>query len=385
MRCFAFLAGAGIVLVSFASFVSGGASTPEFDAVAGPSSRAFHDMAYDRASNRIILFGGYHEGHTAETWVYDVDNNTWHDMNPLNAPSGREAYGLAYDAKSALVILFGGYTTDEKDNDETWAYDLNANTWTDMKPTTSPPARLAGRLAYDPRVDRVILFGGGNVNRGLYNDTWAYALGANAWTRRTPATAPPARAYHTMAYDEESGRVVLFGGELYADGPGTNDTWAYDAANDRWAEMTPAVRPIVRANSGVYDSKADQILVFGGATGQETWTYNLNSNVWSELNPAPVPSNRCGSAMAYDAKSDRTILFGGMWPCGFVFASGVIKNGETWVFDLGNNTWKIAPEPLIQDGPPKIELALVSGVLVAVVVGIAVAVLLRRKHKGPSS
>ena len=55
-------------------------------------------------------------------------------MEPTTRPSPRTETGMAYDAESDRVILFGGVPQ----NDDTWAYDLNTNTWTLMEPAARP-------------------------------------------------------------------------------------------------------------------------------------------------------------------------------------------------------------------------------------------------------
>jgi len=47
------------------------------------------------------------------------------------------------------------------------------------------------------------------------------------------------------------------------------------------------------------------------------------------------PSARAGHDMAYDAESDRVILFGGETEPG-----SNILNGETWAYNLKSNTWE---------------------------------------------
>ncbi len=51
----------------------------------------------------------------------------------------------------------------------------------------------------------------------------------SVWTELAPATSPPARSTHGMAYDGESDRIVLFGGWVGGlDTASMDDTWAYD-------------------------------------------------------------------------------------------------------------------------------------------------------------
>src|SRR5439155_478261 len=85
----------------------------------------------------------------------------WTNMNPSVKPSAREFHAMAYDSRSDRIILFGGtQSLPPFDSDETWAYDFNTNTWTNMDPASKPSARDGHAMAYDTQSDRVILFGG---------------------------------------------------------------------------------------------------------------------------------------------------------------------------------------------------------------------------------
>ena len=123
---------------------------------------------------------------------------------------------MAYDEATDQIIMFGGYSGPEDMtgdyHDDTWAYDAKANAWTKLEPSGAvPPARVGHTMAYDPVTQRTIMFGG-QMN-GVFADTWAYDAKANAWTKLEPSGAvPPARTDHTMAYDPDMHRMIMFGG-----------------------------------------------------------------------------------------------------------------------------------------------------------------------------
>ena len=62
--------------------------------------------------------------------------------------------------------------------------------------------------------DKIVLFGGKEnfTSTGERDDTWIYDENADTWTELFPVSAPSARRGHIMAYDSESDRIVLFGG-----------------------------------------------------------------------------------------------------------------------------------------------------------------------------
>jgi N-acetylneuraminic acid mutarotase len=90
---------------------------------------------------------------------------------------------------------------------DTWAYDYNTNTWKEM--AKGPPKHLGARLAYDSESGRIILFGGSDIATWRYiNDTWSYDFNTDTWTEMKPATSPPGRNYQAMIYDAKSDRVL---------------------------------------------------------------------------------------------------------------------------------------------------------------------------------
>jgi len=273
---------------------------------------------------------------------------------PADWPSPRDYVAFAYDEDSNQIILFGGMVSLSPllVNDETWAYDVGENTWTLMKPSTKPPKMAAATMAYDSQSDRVILYGGCGAGRGIFNDTWAYDYETDTWTKMSPG--PKWHGGARMVYDEGSDRMVLFGGIKFSTWTFYQDTWAYDYNTDTWEEMHPEEYPQVRNYQAMtYDSKEDLVLVSGtyGVDGMpdstyNMWAYDLETDNWEDL--TPVDEERISliySAMAYDAESDRSILFGG------VETDMATETGydETWAYDYSTNTWENM-EPTVNPG-----------------------------------
>ncbi len=197
-------------------------------------------MAYDAESDRVVLFLVWTGAPDNETWTYDFNSNTWTKMEPTTYLSPRSFSDMAYDTESDRVILFGGESVSQQ-IDETWAYDFNTNTWTKMLPTTRPSRRHSHALAYDAESDLVVLFSGHLArNAPLFSDeTWAYDFNTNTWTNIEPPTQPLKRAAHKLAYDAESDRVVLFGGDVSPGDVLSDETWAYDLNANTWTDLSP--------------------------------------------------------------------------------------------------------------------------------------------------
>lgn len=114
-------------------------------------------------------------GGTATANVVASDSSLARRWTTDFAPLGGGSPAAAYDAESHRLVLFGdtdGFGVEA----ETWAYDLNTNRWTDMKPARSPPPLQFTQMAYDAGSNRIVLFGGaratGRSPDTAFNDTW---------------------------------------------------------------------------------------------------------------------------------------------------------------------------------------------------------------------
>ncbi len=211
-----------------------------------------------------------------------------------------------------------------------------AQTWVQLNPTISPPARSAAGMVYDAAHGQIILFGGGNSS-GYLNDTWIWD-GSN-WSQAAPATSPSPRGWPAMAYDAAHHQVILFGGFTSPpSGTWLGDTWIWDGAN--WTQQDPATSPSARTSSAaVYDPVHHNVVLFGGQDSgdnflNDTWLWD-GSN-WSQAAPANRPPGRGDAAMAFDANSGQAVLFGGRNNFPFVYFS------DTWTWD-GTNWSQASP------------------------------------------
>jgi hypothetical protein len=203
----------------------------------------------------------------------------------------------------------------------------NGANWLQQAPASNPPARSDHAMAYDSTHGQVVLFGGYAGNFNFLSDTWVWD-GTN-WTQKSPSASPSKRSDHAMAYDAGHGQVVLFGGQnsiaLFG------DTWVWDGAN--WTLKSPSTSPFARQNPAmVYDSAHGQVVLFGGTNGSalaDTWVWD-GAN-WTQKSPSTSPPARWSHAMAYDAVHGQVVLFGGQ--------NGSIL-GDTWVWDGANWTQK---------------------------------------------
>jgi hypothetical protein len=286
-------------------------------------------MAYDAESDRVVVFGGSSDtsDFTNETWSYDYNTNTWTNMTPTNSPHVRCNHEMVYDSESDLIILYGGWYGErvmECYLTDTWTYDLNSNTWTEMFPSTCPSRSYSFSMTYDSKLDQVILF--------AWDETWTYDVDTNIWEEKSPENYPNSQIISNMVYDENSELVIHSGRELISQTDwGDSETWVYNLTSNVWIELTTENQPQFWNDFAIaYDSQSDRtILLF-----DKTWSYDLDSNLWREMNPRIHPDARKESCMAYDSESKRIILFGGRDIEGQSWYSD-----DTWVYLNDSNEW----------------------------------------------
>ncbi|GAF71635.1 unnamed protein product, partial [marine sediment metagenome] len=95
--------------------------------------------------DRFILFGGYQLGEvdfSDETWAYDYNANTWTQLSPSSQPSGRRLFTMVYAEGADKIVLFGGMAGNflkEETSDELWIFDPVSDEWSQVMPDATNP------------------------------------------------------------------------------------------------------------------------------------------------------------------------------------------------------------------------------------------------------
>jgi hypothetical protein len=196
-------------------------------ATTGPSARITPSMVYDRARGRIVLFGGLAAANTRLNDTWEWNGTSWERVLAAG-PATRGLSGMAYDEKRGVTVLFGG------DHDgtangllrDTWLFD--GRTWTEVTSADGPSARDHVAMAYDPVLERIVLFGGGDSE-----EAGAWQWNGAQWQTFT-ATGPEWRDFPRMVTDRAGTRVLMYGGSV---GPPSNELWILSC--DRWSQAPP--------------------------------------------------------------------------------------------------------------------------------------------------
>jgi hypothetical protein len=253
-------------------------------------------------------------------------------------PGPRSRHGLAFDREGGATVLFGGIVwkqgpkrsnirrlADAFFHSNVWAWDdasvhsdtweLRAGGWHKMKHRRSPPPRQRTAMVYDSRRGCCVLFGGQGSDGDVLADTWFYAN--RRWRRprrRWFAPFPAPRCGHSLAFNDEEGLVVLFGGISDA-GESLGDTWVFDGS--RWRRVSGSGPPARRYAAFAYDPLLRGCVLHGGAEDDEgvrqfgdAWLFQ--DNCWTRLPETFDTDDRDDHGLAYHHTASKLVMLDGL-------------------------------------------------------------------------
>ena len=216
-----------------------------------PSARSDSQVAYDPLADVVFLFGGFNgTTYLSDNWYYSVVNNTWSSRPASVSPSPRADGRMIYVESQDRFIIFGGndfsgpnYTFHHLS--DTWSYRWGTDVWTHLDHSTGPSARDYPVFAVDQTAGRALLTSGFG-ERIILNDLWAFDLSKDTWLDLSPQVSPPARFAAVGGFDPVKQALVIFGG--LADTGLLADTWQYTGGIP---STTPNLVPVALAVAGV--------------------------------------------------------------------------------------------------------------------------------------
>ncbi|HOX07300.1 MAG TPA: HEAT repeat domain-containing protein [Planctomycetota bacterium] len=270
-------------------------------------------------------------------WVYDAKKEQWYPMRPVKNPGPHGMVASCFDPAGDAAIFLGNSPR---------VYDAHANEWTSMKPQGAKPGSHNEQPgAYDPVTGRFIVVSDGDEKgRGR---TWAYDLRADRWTELKPASPPP-NVTQPMVYDSANDVMLLFNPVA-----GRTEVWAYLLRENRWELAPPAwPAPSYHNSDAAYDPVHNVTVLTGGwewgrsgeITIRETWTYRYRPATASDPKKPGAPRDvrlELGAdgkvGLAWTAPA-------GVAPAGYVVYRGTGEHPWTAAFE------KITAAPLKEAG-----------------------------------
>lgn len=289
-----------------------------------PGPRSFFVFENDPVRNAVWLFGGHsEEGFTTDLWRYQYGQ--WQPVEAADAPATCSYPTGTFDTdRNRLVILCEDSGTFEFDGEAWHKYDTAK---------TKPPARRWSSMVYDPTLRKSVMFGG-YLDVIYSKETWTWD--GTTWTRVAKDSSPSARSQMAMFYDPSLRKVVLFGGIGRANSDEKiiryNDMHQFEGT--KWTQLkTVANLPSPRYGSQVrFDPISGKVIMFGGKNELEQYLneqWEWNGTTWTKLTPENPPPPRMNGQLVFDPSTQKMTLFGGY--AGQYFS-------ELWT--LSENKWQ---------------------------------------------
>jgi hypothetical protein len=219
---------------------------------------------------------------------------------------------------------------------------------------TTPPFGWEGGAAFDPDARRWIHQGGHDgIPQGAALFTWDFAT--KIWEQHFPPTSPGGVCVidGSAAYDRAHRRFVRFPGASLGHGYQfsrserlkSSGVWLYDPASNAWTNMRPplpyadpspySTEVLASLNAAVtYDPKHEVVLSMGGQTSgggsNSMFVYDAHENRLERLDGANPPAPRDGHGLAFNARNDVLVVFGGQY----------LSDETTYVYRYATNTWE---------------------------------------------
>jgi hypothetical protein len=322
--------------------------TDRSTAIDVPPARTDHCMAYNPATGKVYVFGGYDMTGQVFDDLWEWDGKVWAQVVSDVSPPARSDAALAYDPARKSLILFGGtnYYGSSVLGD-TWEWNSTSRKWSQLTPTVSPDALYTHAMVTDTTRGKILLFGGMSnyyyspdlgtpYKDPLRNEIWEWDGNKVTWTNRTPVAStatPVARQFPILAYDEGRQKMFLFDGPQYSNYPASLSAfWEWDPISAGWALRDPGDA----LDSGysiyvAYDSirKREVLLTdaTSNATGNyETWEIDAKGPTFYVRALPGTPSSRYSATMVFDSARGVMVLFGGSTGNGY--------SDETWEYNV---------------------------------------------------
>jgi N-acetylneuraminic acid mutarotase len=280
------------------------------------------------ADGRLVVWGGYVVRGQSKIWqnsgaVYDPESDSWSELRTPYGPAEladltrtveRPVQQLVHTGKELFV--FGGMPVDGRPTGG--IYDLASGQWRAID-AAGAPYRTYGHSAVWTG-DRIVVFGGVDLEGNLTNAGAAYDLATNSWSAISQAGAPPAREGHSAVFTGT--RMIVFGGyESGLDAAGIGGV--YDPAKDSWKSFETEAVLSRTGHSAVWTGS--EMLVFGGRSKrQRTFravsAYNPGNNAWRVVEAASNPDARYLHSGVWTGRA--LVVFGGSSHAGAPLGSG---------------------------------------------------------------
>lgn len=306
-----------------------------------PPARLAHAMVFDSARNRVVMFGGRDEPADRnanptflnDTWFWQNDN--WTQAQSAQNPPARSFTGMAYDRARDRVVLYGGNIVDEDGQPvplyDTWEFD--GTNWTRVNNDVTKVGKPI--LEYDPVSNQTYMIG--LVEGGITPVMYRYLPATHAWEQVTGATMPTCVNEGHLVFDAVRGKLVFFGGVCIVNTPEAEELYEWNGTT--WTKLTGNTIPRGTGQATSFDPLRGEIVTFGGTSAFNNAvggaTTILRDTQWRGTALINRPAPRSLGAFQTDPVNSNIWLFGGLGE------SGTFYHGDLWGYRDGQ--WYFVP------------------------------------------
>ena len=370
-------------LTAMASLALAGCSSPSgssratqplllFGAPGTPAARCCAAMAFDPATQQVVMFGGLGvHGALGDTWIWNGIG--WLHPNLTLSPHSRLGASMVYDARLSALVLVGGDAdapvgpSERADLAATWLW--SATGWHRLDTAHEPAANdvtqsLSGPLAYDAASGRVVMVTTQQQThfRACSTETWTFD--GHDWRRmQTPTPLPATLA--ALVNEPETGHAIAVLASRPAVVPGgfmttscaagsfaarqlpTSSTWRW--AGSTWTQISTGTEPDGAQLAPSANGSYVQLNPVSGAStvlaGNDNSLWSWNGVRWGPV-PRPTyasPMSSSNQQLSVD-RAGHIVLFGG------VAQSNVQPVSETWIWD--GSQWHMGNGPAPETSTP---------------------------------
>jgi N-acetylneuraminic acid mutarotase len=281
-------------------------------------------LEYDALRKQVLLIGLDPTSLASVMYRYDSSAKTWTQLSPATKPACVNEGHLVYQESNQKVLFMSGLCTSGTTNPLEEVFEWDGSTWTKITTTNAAIRAYAQAVTYDSVRDNVVVFSGSDLGTtNVSNGVTTYAAG----TFRFPfgTLRPGARSLSVFQTDFTTGNIWLYGG-LFDDGSAyTDDFWGYRAQQFYPIALDNQPGGACASPMSAYDADRGRLIVT--CNGDTVFELESSTMQWKTTSPSKTPGgNRRFSAMAYDKKLKKTVMFGGY------NTQGNYLN-ETWTWD----------------------------------------------------
>jgi hypothetical protein len=282
---------------------------------------AWNSTVFDKARNRLIVWGGGHHDYLGnELYALDLNSLTVRRLTdpglPVahsdcpeslvngTQPNSRHTYdGIAYIDHADRMFVFGGSLSScGFMSNKTWTFNFATSVWENRSPRGPIPRAVPGVITAYDAVSRTVF---------VHDSTTLYAYDFHA-DRYTDLSSGSAIDYHMSGIVDPVRRKLVI--------VGAGNVYVYDISPGSWhwrrTLKTTEGESIV--NSGypglAYDPVSDRIVAWNG--GDTVYSLNLDAGVWTAITfpggPGKAPAAGTFKRWSYSTASGVFILVNSM-------------------------------------------------------------------------